>query len=93
MSEPIVQAGLRRMPYRTSLAVVFFSALVAVLCSGSVTVYAPEIWESAANKTALSDEQFRVGMSGAGVGLMLAFVPGLLVDRSTPMLCAFLFSA
>lgn len=92
MSEPIVVRSLRKMPYRTSLLVVFFSTLFAVACSGSLLVYSPEIWQSAANATSMSEEDWSVGMSAAGVSLLFGVLPGTLVDKATPMLCAFLFA-
>jgi hypothetical protein len=128
MSEPVVQRALRKMPYKTSLTVVFFTALFAIACSGAIAVYSPEIWDSAGCVVLFFPDKlnevghyskrdghfpkrvqvlelrsfcigfissfhiFRAGMSGAGVGVMLGFVPGLLVDRATPMLAAFLFA-
>lgn len=88
-----MQRGLQKMPYKTSLAVVFFSALVAVAMSGSLVVSAPLVWEQAANRSQLTVEQFATGQSAGGLGILLGALPGILVDRATPMLCAFLFAA
>ena len=93
MSEPVVQRALQRMSFGKALAVVFFAGLAAMLCAGSLMAFTPEVWDALANRTDAAADDVRKGLTGAGLGLMLGIVPGVLVDKTTPMLTNFLFAA
>ncbi len=93
MSEPVVQRALQRMSFRTALAVVFFTGLAAMLCAGNIMTYTHDVWEAVAHGTGVSPNDMRKGIAGAGLGLMLGIVPGVLVDKTTPMLVCFICAA
>jgi hypothetical protein len=93
MSEPVVQRALQRISFGKALAVVFFAGLAAMLCAGSLMAFTPDVWDALANRTDAAAEDVRKGITGAGLGLMLGIVPGVLVDKTTPMLTNFLFAA
>ncbi len=79
------------MPHKTALIVVFVTALIVALCTGTLFATTPSVWTYSGvllgNLTHL-DHSYAIGVTGflCGIG------PSLLSDRSTPMLMMFLAS-
>ena len=88
----VVQRSLRQLGYRSSLVLVFVTALTVAVCAGAVVAFTPDVWVAVAVGANVTTTEMQIALTGGGLGFFSGLLPGLIADKLTPMLAAFFFS-